>query len=180
MRSLLLSHIVAHMLINIYLLTSYVSVFIRKSILNSLSWSKSSETNPWWAVTVLPNISTFLCLKLCCFLLCFINCKHEATTEKAAIFFLIVSLSYLILFASQFLLLFFFNSSNMYLYWDHSVGTSLGKGSKRRRQQKMTEEGARKIKKSDVPHTNSSVYFLLLLNLYSFFISHKAVIILQQ
>ena len=51
--------------------------------------------------------------------------------------------------------------SNMYLCWDYLVGTSLGKGSKRRRQQKMTEEGARKIKKSDVPHTNSSVYFLL-------------------
>ena len=30
-------------------LTSYVSVFIRKNILNSfLPWSKSSETNPWY------------------------------------------------------------------------------------------------------------------------------------
>ena len=28
--------------------------------------------------------------------------------------------------------------SNMYLYWDHSVGTSLGQGSKRIKQQKMT------------------------------------------
>ena len=28
--------------------------------------------------------------------------------------------------------------SNIYLYWDHSVSTSLGKGSKRIRQQKMT------------------------------------------
>ena len=68
----------------------------------------------------------------------------------------------------------------MYLYWDHSIGTSLGKGSKRIRQQKMTEKGVREVKKSDMPHTNSSVYFLLKLNLYSFFVSHKAVIILQQ
>ena len=42
-----LRHIVAHMLININLLTSYVSMFIRKNILNSLSRSNSSETNPW-------------------------------------------------------------------------------------------------------------------------------------
>ena len=47
-RSLPLPHLVAH-LINTNLLTSYVSVFIRKNILNSsLSWSKSSETNPWY------------------------------------------------------------------------------------------------------------------------------------
>ena len=49
----------------------------------------------------------------------------------------------------------------MYLYWDYSIGTSLGKGSKRIRQQKMTEKGALEIKKSDVPYTNSSVCFLL-------------------
>ena len=75
-----LLHLVAHLPINTNLLASYVSVFIRQNILNSsLSWSKSSEANPWYKLyafqpaTVLFNISSFLCLKLLCFLLCFIN-----------------------------------------------------------------------------------------------------------
>ena len=43
-----LLHLFAHLMINTNLQTSYVSVFIRKNILNSsLSWSKSSETNLW-------------------------------------------------------------------------------------------------------------------------------------
>ena len=67
-----LLHLVAHLPINTNLLTSYVSVFIRQNILNSsLSWSKSSEANPWYKLyafqpaTVLSNISSFLCLKPC-------------------------------------------------------------------------------------------------------------------
>ena len=36
------------------------------------------------------------------------------------------------------------------------------------------------IQKRDVPHTNSSLYFFLQLNLFSFLGSHKALIILQQ
>ena len=34
--------------------------------------------------------------------------------------------------------------------------------------------------KSDVPHTNFSMYFLLQLGLYYFLVSHKAVTTLQQ
>ena len=60
-----------HPLIITNSLTSYVPVFIRKSILNSsLPWSKSAENHPWYdsyafqPATVLPNISSFWCLKL--------------------------------------------------------------------------------------------------------------------
>ena len=53
----------------------------------------------------------------------------------------------------------------MYLYWGHSVDTSIGKGSKRIRQQKMTEWNACS-QKSDAPHC--------------FFVSHKAMIMLQE
>ena len=66
-----LLHLVAHLPVNTNLLTWYVSVFIRQNILNSsLSWSKSSEANPWYKLyafqpaTVLSNISSFLCLKV--------------------------------------------------------------------------------------------------------------------
>ena len=62
-----LLHLVAHLLINTNVLTLYVSVsvFIRKSTLNSsLLWSKSTEKNPWYRhfyafqpATVLSNIS---------------------------------------------------------------------------------------------------------------------------
>ena len=72
MRLLPLLHQVAHLPINTNLLTSCVSVFIRQNILNSsLSWTKSSEANPWYKLyafqpaTVLPNISSFLYLTLC-------------------------------------------------------------------------------------------------------------------
>ena len=71
-RFLPLLHQVGHPLIDTNLLTSYVSVFIRQYILNSsVLWSKSSEGNPWYklyafqSATVLFNISSFLCLKLC-------------------------------------------------------------------------------------------------------------------
>ena len=39
---------------------------------------------------------------LLCFLLCFINCEHAATTQRAPIFFLTVSLLLPILFTSRF------------------------------------------------------------------------------
>ena len=72
MRLLPLLHQVAHLPINTNLLTSYVSVFICQNILkSSLRWSKSTEPNPWYKLyaflpaTVLSNISSFLCLKLC-------------------------------------------------------------------------------------------------------------------
>ena len=72
MRLLPLLHQVAHLPINTNLLTSYVSVFICQNILkSSLWWSKSTEPNPWYKLyaflpaTVLSNISSFLCLKLC-------------------------------------------------------------------------------------------------------------------
>ena len=42
--------------------------------------------------TVLSNISSFLCLKLLYFLLCFINCEDAATAQRVAIFFLSVFL----------------------------------------------------------------------------------------
>ena len=61
-----------YLLITTNLLTSYVMVFIRKTILNSsLSWSNSSETNSWYKLFSFlvrhgfTNISSFLCLKLC-------------------------------------------------------------------------------------------------------------------
>ena len=67
-----LLHLVAPLPINTNLLTLYVSVFIHQNILNSsLSWSKGSEANPWYTLyafqppTVLSNIPSFLCLKLC-------------------------------------------------------------------------------------------------------------------
>ena len=45
-----LPHLVVHLLINTNLIVIwFISVFICKNILNSsLSWSKSSETNPWY------------------------------------------------------------------------------------------------------------------------------------
>ena len=62
----------------------------------------------------------------------------------------------------------------MYLYWDHSVGTSLAKGRKRIRQQKMTYKGARAVKKF-MPLTQmflyiffcSSIFILLFLLRFS-------------
>ena len=65
----------------------------------------------------------------------------------------------------------------MCLYWGHSSSTSL----------EIDEESNRKphkrrvcCQKSYVSHTNSSIYFFLYLNLYSFLVSHKAPIILQR
>ena len=79
-----LSQLVTHLLINTNLLTSYVSVFIRKNILNSsLSWSKSTETNPWYRLSCFlvshgfTQHFLFLVFEtLLCFLICFINCAN--------------------------------------------------------------------------------------------------------
>ena len=118
-----------------------MSVFIRKNILNfSLSWSKSSETNPWhrllcfsasrgfthtawkvskygvfygpyflvfrlntgntdqkkfriWTLFTQSQHFPFLVFEtMLCFLLCSINCEHAATTQRAPIFFVSISL----------------------------------------------------------------------------------------
>ena len=52
--------------------------------------------------TALPNITSLLCLKLFkTNFLCFINCECEATTQRASIFILSVSLLFPILFTSR-------------------------------------------------------------------------------
>ena len=101
-----LPHLVAHLLINKNLLTSYVSVFICKNILNSsLLWSKSSETNPWYLLWLNSHgfIQHFLFLvfETLYFLLYFIIFEHAATTQRAPICFLSVSLLLLIFFTSR-------------------------------------------------------------------------------
>ena len=102
-----LLHLVAHLLINKNWLASYVSVFIRKKILNSsLLSSKSSETNPWCRLSCFSAshgfIQHFLLLvfETLCFLLYIIICEHAATTQRAPICFLSVSLLLPILFTS--------------------------------------------------------------------------------
>ena len=93
-RSPPLLHLVAHLLINTNLLTSYASVYIRKNILNSsLSWSKSSQTNPWYRLLCFSAsygfTQHFLFLvfeTLLSFLLYFINYEDVATTQIALIF----------------------------------------------------------------------------------------------
>ena len=59
-------------------------------------WScrKSSETNPWYRLLCFSAnyglAQKFLLLAfetLLCFLLCFINCEHKATTQRALIFY---------------------------------------------------------------------------------------------
>ena len=90
-----LLHLFAHLMINTNLQTSYVSVFIRKNILNSsLSWSKSSETNLWHRLLCFSSsygstqhFLLFVFETLPCFLLCFINYEDVATTQIALIFF---------------------------------------------------------------------------------------------
>ena len=94
-RSPPLLHLVAHLLINTNLLTSYASVYIRKNILNSsLSWSKSSQTNPWYRLLCFSTsygfTQHFLFLvfeTLLSFLLYFINYDDVAATSIAPIFF---------------------------------------------------------------------------------------------
>ena len=90
-----LLHLLRHLLINTNLITSYVSVFIPKNILNSsLSWSKSSENNPWYRLLCFPASHGFtqdflflLFETLLCFSLCFKNLEHVATKQIALIFF---------------------------------------------------------------------------------------------
>ena len=108
-RSPPLLHLVVHLLINTNLLTSYASVYIRKNILNSsLSWSKSSQTNPWYRLLCFSasygftQHFLFLVLEPLCFLLYFINYEDVATTQIAPIFsFLSVSVLLPILFTSR-------------------------------------------------------------------------------
>ena len=91
----LLFHLVALLLINTNLLTSYASVCNRKSILNSsLSWSKSSQINLWYRLLCFPAshgfTQHFLFLvfeTLLSFLLYFMNYEDVATTQLAPIFF---------------------------------------------------------------------------------------------
>ena len=113
----LLPHLVAHVLINRNLLTSYVSVFIRKNILNSfLSWSKSLETNPCFSASHgFTQHFLFLVFKtLLCFVLSFIHCEHAATTQKVPIFFNCLFVTshtlHVTLFASTFIKNFFWSS----------------------------------------------------------------------
>ena len=95
MRSPLFLQLVAHLLINANLLTSYVSVFMLKNIPNSfLSWSKSTENNPWYRLLCFSASHgfhkhfLFLVFKaLLCFALCFINCEHTGTAQIVPIFF---------------------------------------------------------------------------------------------
>ena len=116
-RSPPLLHLVAHLLINTNLLTSYASVYIRKNILNSsLSWSKSSQTNPWYRLICFSasygftQHFFFLVFETLCFLLYFINCEDVATTQIAPIFFFLsVSLLLPILFTSRCLPLLYSN-----------------------------------------------------------------------
>ena len=104
----LLLYLVAHLLINTNLLTSYASVYIRKNILNSsLSWSKSSQTNSWYRLLGLSTsygfTQHFLLLVFktqLCFLLYFINSENVATMQITPIF-LSVSLLLPILFTSR-------------------------------------------------------------------------------
>ena len=108
-RSPPLLHLVAHLLINTNLLTSYASVYIRKNILNSsLSWSKSSQTNPWYRLLCFSasygftQHFLFLVFETLCFLLYFINYEDVATTQMTPIsLFLSVSLLLPILFTSR-------------------------------------------------------------------------------
>ena len=86
---------VTPLLINTNLLTSYVSVYIHKSILNSsLSWSNSSQTNPGYKLLCFSasygftQHFLFLVLEtLLCSLLYFINSEDVATMEIPLIFF---------------------------------------------------------------------------------------------
>ena len=102
MRSPLFLQLVAHLLINANLLTSYVSVFMLKNIPNSfLSWSKSTENNPWYRLLCFSASHgfhkhfLFLVFKaLLCFALCFINCEHTGTAQIVPIFFFKVSHCY--------------------------------------------------------------------------------------
>ena len=55
------------------------------------------------------------------------------------------------------------------------LGREVDEESNRKRHKRMVCS-----QKSDVPHTNFSIDFFLLLNLYSFLVSHKAPIILQR
>ena len=98
------THLVAHLLININLRTSYISVFIRKNILNSsLTCSKSSETYRHLCFSASHGFTKHFLFHLfetllLCFLLRFVNCNHAAITQRAPIFFLSVSLLLPILF----------------------------------------------------------------------------------
>ena len=128
----LLPHLVAHVLINRNLLTSYVSVFIRKNILNSfLSWSKSLETNPCFSASHgFTHISSFLCLKLCYasyYLLYIANMQRQ---RKKCQFFLIVSLLLPILFTSRCSPLLLLRISFEVLFLNMYLGTLLSKKQK--------------------------------------------------
>ena len=109
-RSPPLLHLVAHLLINTNLLTSYASMYIRKNILNSsLSWSKSSQIHQWYRLLCFSAsygfTQHFLFLvfeTLLSFLLYFINYEAVATTQLAPIFFFLsVSLLLPIFFTSH-------------------------------------------------------------------------------
>ena len=94
--------LVAHLLNNTSLLTSYVSFSIAKAF-----WTLSEKnsfilkTNHWYRIQTLmlfSQLQFYPTFSLSCvwnslyFLLCFANCEHAATTQRAPIFVLSVSL----------------------------------------------------------------------------------------
>ena len=72
-RPLRIPHLVAHLLINTNLLAFYASVFIRKTFwiplcraVRAQKLIHDRDVYAFQPATVLPTISSFLCLKLCC------------------------------------------------------------------------------------------------------------------
>ena len=117
---------VTPLLINTNLLTSYVSVYIHKSILNSsLSWSNSSQTNPGYKLLCFSasygftqHLLFLVFETLLCSLLYFINSEDVATIQKYHWFsFLSVSLLLSIFFTPRCLPLLYsdFLFLNLYL-----------------------------------------------------------------
>ena len=79
---------------------SFQKKILEIKLLDKNIFSKKRNRGKPTCVWSRPEFSVFE--TLLCFLLCFINCEHAATTQRAPIFFLTVSLFLPILFTSRF------------------------------------------------------------------------------